>query len=36
MLDDIKEFNTKRVTAEIKAKGEFDDLEMMKHNVSER
>ena len=32
MLDDLKEFNTKRGTAEIKVKGEFDDLEMMKHN----
>jgi hypothetical protein len=35
-MDEIKEFNTKRGTAEIKAKGEFDDLEMMKNNVSER
>lgn len=32
----MKDFNEKRGTAEVKANGDFDDIELQKHHASER
>lgn len=36
LLDDMKDFNEKRGTAEVKANADFDDIELQKRNASER